>query len=221
MHSGNEDHRGETMSASTSIQSTLRRSLRWGTADIAVGAALGVACGVIQWGFNFVSGPLFAVVGAILPGLSSVFHAIWYFSGTLGIVVIRKPGAAVFVNIVGVAVQMLLGNQFSFGFVFFSAALQGIFAELPFALARYRKYNLPLSMAAGAATAVEYGFYLLLFRYQGVSLFSPRGIVHMTCEIIGGVLVAGVFAWYLFRAIAATGALDRFASGRSVRAVVD
>ena len=46
-----------------------------------------------------------------------------------------------------------------------------------------------------------------------MSLFSPRGIVHMTCEIIGGVLVAGVFAWYLFRAIAATGALDRFGTG--------
>ncbi|NMN01184.1 Hydroxymethylpyrimidine transport system permease protein [Bifidobacterium sp. DSM 109958] len=209
------------MSAGTTMSASVRHSLRWSTADIAVGAALGVGCGVVQWGFNFVSQSLFAVMAAILPGLSSLFHAIWYFSGTLGVTVIRKPGAAIYVNVVGVAVQMLLGNQFSFGFVFVSAALQGIVAELPFVVTRYRLFNLPMTMLAGALVAVEYGFYLLFFRYQAVSLFSPRGIIHMTCEVIGGVAIAGVFSWFLFRAIAATGALDRFASGQSVRGTVD
>ena len=185
------------------------RRWRWTSSDIAVGAALGVACGLV---FR-----LCPIIGGILPGLASIRHPLWYFSGTLAVIILRKPGAAVYVNLVGSAAEMLLGNQFSFGFVFASAALQGVFAELPFALTRYRVFNLPISMASGALVALEYGVYLMLFRYRGVSFLSPRGVIHMISELVGGVLIAGVMSWYLYRAIAATGALDRFASGRALR----
>ena len=191
------------------------RRWRWTAADIAVGAALGVACGLVFWGFNFAYAWLSPLIGGILPGLASVLHPLWYFSGTLAVIILRKPGAAIYVNLVGSAAEMLLGNQFSVGFVFASAALQGLFAEIPFMVTRYRVYNLPISVVSGALVALEYGVYLMLFRYQGVAFLSVRGIVHMVSELVGGVLIAGVMSWYLYRAIAATGALDRFASGRA------
>lgn len=191
------------------------RRWRWTAADIAVGAALGVACGLVFWGFNFAYAWLSPLIGGILPGLASVLHPLWYFSGTLAVIILRKPGAAIYVNLVGSAAEMLLGNQFSVGLVFASAALQGLFAEIPFMVTRYRVYNLPISVVSGALVALEYGVYLMLFRYQGVAFLSARGIVHMVSELVGGVLIAGVMSWYLYRAIAATGALDRFASGRA------
>ena len=191
------------------------RRWRWTSSDIAVGAALGVACGLVFWLFNFAYAWLSPIIGGILPGLASILYPLWYFSGTLAVIILRKPGAAVYVNLVGSAAEMLLGNQFSFGFA--SAALQGVFAELPFALTRYRVFNLPISMTSGALVALEYGVYLMLFRYQGVSFLNPRGVIHMISELVGGVLIAGVMSWYLYRAIAATGALDRFASGRARR----
>lgn len=191
------------------------RRWRWTAADIAVGAALGVACGLVFWGFNFAYAWLSPLIGGILPGLASVLHPLWYFSGTLAVIILRKPGAAIYVNLVGSAAEMLLGNQFSVGFVFASAAIQGLFAEIPFMVTRYRVYNLPISVVSGALVALEYGVYLMLFRYQGVAFLSARGIVHMVSELVGGVLIAGVMSWYLYRAIAATGALDRFASGRA------
>ena len=195
---------------------------RWTTADIAVGAALGVACGLVFWGFNILyMSVLSPVLGAILPGLASVFHAFWYFSGPLAVLIIRKPGAAIYVNLVGAAAEMIIGNEFAFSFVFVSAALQGLFSEIPFALTRYRVFNLPISIASGALTALQYGLYLLFFRYQAVSMFSPRGIIHMFSELVGGVLFAGVLSWLLFQAIARTGALDHFASGRAVRGYQD
>lgn len=200
------------------IHSTKR--FRWTTADIAVAAALGIAAGIIFWGFNFAYASISPVLGGLLPGFASILHAVWYFSGTLAVLILRKPGAAVFVNLVGCAAEMLLGNSFSFGFIFLSAALQGLFAELPFALTWYRVFNLPISVVSGVCTALEYGVYLMLFRYQGVAFFSPRGIVHMVSEVVGGALIAGVGSWYLYRAIAKTGVLDRFASGRAVRAAV-
>ncbi|WP_418426433.1 ECF transporter S component [Bifidobacterium pullorum] len=193
------------------------RRWRWTAADIAVGAALGVACGLVFWGFNFAYAWLSPLIGGILPGLASVLHPLWYFSGTLAVIILRKPGAAIYVNLVGTAAEMLLGNQFSVGFVFASAAMQGLFAEIPFMVTRYRVYNLPISVVSGALVALEYGVYLMLFRYQGVAFLSARGIVHMVSELVGGVLIAGVMSWYLYRAIAATGALDRFASGRAAR----
>ena len=193
------------------------RRWRWTAADIAVGAALGVACGLVFWGFNFAYAWLSPLIGGILPGLASVLHPLWYFSGTLAVIILRKPGAAIYVNLVGSAAEMLLGNQFSVGFVFASAAMQGLFAEIPFIVTRYRVYNLPISVVSGALVALEYGVYLMLFRYQGVAFLSARGIVHMVSELVGGVLIAGVMSWYLYRAIAATGALDRFASGRAAR----
>jgi energy-coupling factor transport system substrate-specific component len=116
---------------------------------------------------------------------------------------------------------MLLGNQFSFGFVFVSAALQGLFAEIAFAIFLYKRWTLGVAALSGFLVAIEYGFYLLFFQYQGVALLSPRGIIHMICEIIGGVLIGGVMSWYLYLAIAKTGALDKFASGRAVRGVSD
>lgn len=197
------------------------RVLRWTPADIAVAAALGVACGIVFWGFNFAYAAISPFLGAILPGVASLLHAFWYFSGPLGLLIIRKPGAAMFVNVVGCAAEMLIGNQFSMGFVFASALLQGLFAEIPFAATRYRVFNLPISLLSGLLVAVEYGFYLLFFRYQGVAIVSPRGITHLICEMIGGVVVAGAMSWFLYLAIARTGALDRFASGRAVRGMHD
>ncbi|MGO1346735.1 MAG: ECF transporter S component [Bifidobacterium psychraerophilum] len=203
------------------IATRTRTTLQWRPMDIAVSAAIGVACGLVFWGFNYISAWLFPMMAAILPGLGSLFHAVWYFSGPLALLIIRKPGAAIFVNLVGSAVEMLLGNQFSFGFVFVSAALQGLFAEIAFAIFLYKRWTLGVATLSGFLVAIEYGFYLLFFQYQGVALLSPRGIIHMICEIIGGVLIGGVMSWYLYLAIAKTGALDKFASGRAVRGVSD
>ena len=192
--------------------------LRWTPQEIAVGAALGAACGVVFWSFNFAYMPISSLFGALLPGLASLVHAVWYFSGTLALLILRKPGSALYVNLVGTLVESVIGSQFAIGFVLVSALLQGAFAEIPFALTRYRRYDLPVSMVSGALVALEYGVYLMLFRYQGVAFLSPRGITHMICEVIGGIAISGVMSWYLYRAIGRTGVLDRLPSGRALRA---
>ncbi|MBW3080393.1 ECF transporter S component [Bifidobacterium saguinibicoloris] len=191
-------------------------NLRWRPLDIAVAAALGAACGVIFWGFDFAYMPISSVLGAVLPGLASVTHAMWYFSGTLALLVLRKPGAATYVNVVGTLVETVIGSQYGIGFVIVSALLQGLFAEIPFALTRYRRFTLPVAVASGLLVALEYGLYLLFFRYQGVSIASPRGIVHMISELTGGALLSGVMPWFLMLGLAKTGVLDRLASGRAL-----
>ena len=43
-------------------------------------------------------------------------------------------------------------------------------------------------------------------------------MIHTICSMISGAVIAGVLMWYLYKGIAATGALSRFASGKEVRA---
>ena len=211
----NRPSSSSSVSSNDSNGSGLSR-LKWRPVDIAVGAAFGAACGVIFWGFNFAYMPISSVLGAVLPGLASVTHAMWYFSGTLALLILRRPGAALYVNVVGTLVETVIGSQYGVGFVIVSALLQGAFAEIPFALTRYRVFNLPISVVSGLLVALEYGFYLLLFRYQGVAIVSPRGIVHLISELTGGALLSGVMPWFLMLGLARTGVLDRLASGRAL-----
>ena len=211
----NRPSSSSSVSSNDSNGSGLSR-LKWRPVDIAVGAAFGAACGVIFWGFNFAYMPISSVLGAVLPGLAWVTHAMWYFSGTLALLILRRPGAALYVNVVGTLVETVIGSQYGVGFVIVSALLQGAFAEIPFALTRYRVFNLPISVVSGLLVALEYGFYLLLFRYQGVAIVSPRGIVHLISELTGGALLSGVMPWFLMLGLARTGVLDRLASGRAL-----
>ncbi|WP_300765832.1 ECF transporter S component [uncultured Bifidobacterium sp.] len=193
--------------------------LRWRTVDIAVAAALGVACGLVFWGFNYVYVVIAPILRDLLPGFASILHALWYFSGPLALLIIRKPGAAVFVNVVGSLTEMVLGNPYPVSSVILSALLQGLASEIPFAVTRYRRFSPAMSVASGALTAFEYGVYLIVTMYQGRSMAYMT--IHMISEMVGGILIAGVMGWWLYVAIARTGALYRFASGREVSGDVD
>lgn len=190
-------------------------NLRWRVADIALGSALAAVFGVILCGYGLVFIPLIRTLNAaVLPGFASITHGVWYLSGTLAVLLIRKPGAAVYVNVVGALVQVLLGSPFSFNSTIIAALLQGVFAEIPFLLFRLRKFNLTLSIASGVLVAFEYGVYLALTKYQAK---APSYItIHMITELVSGFLLSGVLVWFVYLALRATGALDNFASGRTV-----
>lgn len=189
-------------------------NLRWRVADIALGSALAAVFGVILCGYSLVFIPLIRTLNAaVLPGFASITHGVWYLSGTLAVLLIRKPGAAVYVNVVGALVQVLLGSPFSFNSTIIAALLQGVFAEIPFLLFRLRKFNLTLSIASGVLVAFEYGVYLALTKYQAK---APSYItIHMITELVSGFLLSGVLVWFVYLALRATGALDNFASGRT------
>ncbi|BDR55030.1 ABC transporter permease [Bombiscardovia apis] len=193
-------------------------SLRWRPVDIAVGAALGVVSGLIYWAASALSSWVFPLMTALLPGLAGLLHGLFYFPVTLDLLIIRKPGAAIYANLVAVFVEILFGNAYGSGLIVIEALVQGLCAEIVFAIFRYRRWTLGVTCAAGLLVGMVYNAFLLAFFYQGVSFLSPRGIIGTVCEAISAIVLAGVLSWIMFKAIAKTGALDRFASGRAVRA---
>ena len=193
-------------------------SLRWRVIDIVTAAVLGVACGLIFVAWNPVGGAGYEILKAIAPGLNGLATGIWLLGGTLGGYVIRKPGAAFFVELLAATVSMGLGSQWAVE-TLYSGLAQGIGAEIVFAAFVYRRFNVWVVSAAGAmAFAAEWC--LELFTEGNIE----KGVFYNACYLLFGVLsgivLAGMLAWAVTSGLAKTGALDRFASGRGARELV-
>ena len=198
---------------------TTARSLSWRVIDIVTAAVLGVACGLIFAVWNQVGSAALEGLKAITPGLDGLATGIWLLGGTLGGYVIRKPGAALFVELVAATVSMGLGSQWAVE-TLYSGLAQGIGAEIVFALLAYRRFNVWVVAAAGALSfACEWA--LELFLYGHLDKGVLYNAIYLVCGALSGIVLAGVLAWALTNALAKTGALDRFASGRGARELVD
>lgn len=197
---------------------TTARSLRWRVIDIVTAAILGVACGLIFVAWNQVGYAGYEALKAILPGLGGLVTGIWLLGGTLGGYVIRKPGAALFVELLAATVSMGLGSQWAIG-ALYSGIAQGLGAEIVFAAFVYRRFNVWVVSAAGAmAFAAEWC--LELFTEGNLAKEVSFNVVYLVSGVASGIVLAGVLAWALTNALAKTGALDRFASGRGARELV-
>ncbi|WES63227.1 ECF transporter S component [Microbacter sp. GSS18] len=209
-------------SASTSAPATgtasARRSLRWRVVDIVVASVIGVASGLIflLWNVGYL-GPS-ALLEPLLPGLQGLLDGPWLFAGVLGALIIRKPGAAIYTETLAAVVSALVGNQWG-GFLTLEAGLvQGLGAELIFLLFLYRRWNLPVAILAGVGAALAGAVNNLILWYAGADTVFT--VVYLASAMVSGALIAGLLSWLLARGLAATGALDRFASGREARARV-
>jgi energy-coupling factor transport system substrate-specific component len=204
-------------STSTSVSKT-GRNLRWRVVDIVVASVIGVASGLIFlfWNVGYL-GPK-ALLEPLLPGLQGLLDGPWLFAGVLGALIIRKPGAAIYTEVLAAVVSALIGNQWG-GFLTLEAGLvQGLGAEIVFLIFAYRVWTLPVAALAGAGAALAGGINNLLLWYAGSD--TTFTVVYLISTVISGAVIAGVLPWFVTRGLAATGALDRFASGREARARV-
>ena len=205
-------------SASSSTKTTgapARSYLRWRIVDIVVASVLGVAAGLIflAWNVGYL-GPK-ALLEPLLPGLQGLLDGPWLFAGVLGGLIIRKAGAAIYVELLAAVVSALIGNQWG-GFLTLEAGLvQGLGAELVFLLFFYRRWSLPVAILAGAGAALAGGINNLILWYAGSG--PAFTAIYLVSTVISGAVIAGALSWVLARGIAATGALDRFGSGREAR----
>lgn len=189
---------------------------RWRVVDIVVAAVLGVAIGLLFWGWNVVGGAWFGAADALTPGLGGIAVGIWLIGGVIGGLVIRKPGAALVVEVVAAIVSMLIGNVWGVSTVL-SGLVQGLGAELVFALFLYRRFGLGVAALAGVGAAVAAWIFELFYGSSPNILKSLEfNTIYLVCVAVSGAILAGIVGWLLVRALAKTGALSRFAAGREL-----
>lgn len=185
---------------------------RWRVVDIVVAAVLGVACGLIFFGWNTVGYAWFQAMDAITPGLGGFAAGVWFLGGPLGALVIRKPGAAILVEVIAALASALIGNVWGIS-TLYAGLTQGLGAELVFLAFVYRNFKLPVAMLAGAGAAVG-AWVLELFTMGNLQKGTTFLTIYLVALMISGAVLAGASGWWLTRAMARTGVLDRFASGR-------
>ncbi|QPK79518.1 ECF transporter S component [Corynebacterium lizhenjunii] len=193
------------------------RSLSWRVVDIVIAAVLAVAVGLLFLFWNFAGYAWFKVMEALTPGLGGLATGGWLIGGVVGALVIRKPGAAIFVETLAACVSMALGSQWGVG-TLYSGLAQGIGAELIFLAFAYRHFGLKVSLLAGAAAGVG-AWVLELFTSGNLAMSTEFLVIYLVCLIISGAILAGLVGYIVVQALARTGALDRFAVGREARAL--
>ncbi|WP_295826619.1 ECF transporter S component [uncultured Microbacterium sp.] len=197
----------------SSIATTDR--FRWRVVDIVVAAVLGVAIGLLFWGWNTVGGLWFTAMDGLTPGLGGLAAGVWLIGGVIGGLVIRKPGAALLVELIAAIVSALIGNVWGVTTIF-SGLAQGLGAELIFLAFLYLRFTLPVAMLAGVGAGVG-AWVLELFLTPNIVKSLEFNLIYLGTLAVSGALLAGLVGWLLVRALAATGALSRFAAGREAR----
>lgn len=190
----------------------------WRVVDILVAVVLGVACGLIFFVWNSVGYAWYEVLNALTPGFGGVAVGIWLLGGVLGGLIIRKPGAALFVEVLAAIVSALMGNQWGIE-TLYSGLAQGLGAELIFAIFSYKHFGLINSISAGIGAAWG-AFVIELIAFGNLAKGATFNLIYLGSLTLSGAILAGVVGFILMRALAATGALDRFAAGRQQRPLV-
>ncbi|RRC96058.1 ECF transporter S component [Schaalia canis] len=191
-----------------------KTNLSWRVIDIVTAAVLSVATGLIFLFWNQVGFAGVQYLDAIVPGVGGMLYGIWYLGGVLGGLVIRKPGAALFVETLAAVVSMALGSQWGIETVYAGLA-QGLGAELVFLIVAYRHYTLLVAALAGVFASA--GGSILSFALSGYEKNFSYLAIEYSVALVSGAILSGLLGWVLVRSLAQTGALDRFAAGREVR----
>lgn len=183
----------------------------WRVVDIVVASVLAVAVGVIFWAWSLGYGGVEALILAF-PPLGGLYSGGWLIAGVLGALIIRKPGAAIYCEVLASAVSGVLGTQFGLS-VLLSGFVQGLGAELVFLAFLYVRYTLPVAALAGLLSGVFLGVSEnILFRPEWALQWQT---LYTLFAAVSGALIAGGGSWLAARALARTGVLAPFAAGRA------
>jgi len=178
----------------------------WQTRDIVVTAVIGVAFGVVFWAWGLAWGS-FEPLNAVFPVLRDLLYAVWLVPAVLAPYIVRKPGAAVFAEMVAAGVSALMGSQWGVD-TLLSGFVQGAAAELVFAMVLYRSWSFPVLAVAAVASAAAAWLHDWVLYYADVSLELQlaRGVL----MAVSAIVIVAIGSRWLAAALRRTGVLDAF-----------
>lgn len=198
------------MNSATTSSSAL---MRYRTIDLVTIATLGVAFGVVFWGWGKLYEPISGLAVFSFPPSSALLSGPWLIAGVVGGLVVRKPGAALSTELIAASVSALVPGGTQWGSsVVVSGILQGLGAELVLALFLYRRFGVLIAAIGGMLSGIFEALYEWGAYYSDWD-FGYR-LVHLSFLGLSGLVVAGVGGFYLVQALARAGVLDSFESGR-------
>jgi energy-coupling factor transport system permease protein len=187
----------------------------WRTRDIVVAAVIGVAFGVVFWAWGL-AWTAFAPLNNVFPVLRDTLYAVWLIPAVLAPLIIRKPGAALFAEMVAAIVSALLGSQWGVD-TLLSGFVQGAAAELVFAFTLYRNWSVivvAIAAIASAAAAWAHDWVLYYGHFGDAGWVSDISLelqlVRGVFMAISAVVIVAAGSILLERALRRAGVLEGF-----------
>jgi energy-coupling factor transport system permease protein len=172
----------------------------WRTRDILLTAVIGVVFGVVFFVWNL----FYAGLGWMTPPFADAIYGMWLVPVVLAPLVIRKPGAALFAELVAAGVTVLLGSPWGPD-TLLSAFVQGAAAELVFAFTGYRRWSLPV--LAGAAIAAATGAWIHDWTIYYVDVAMEVQVLRLAIMAASAVVFAAFGALAIERSLRRAGVL--------------
>jgi energy-coupling factor transport system permease protein len=202
--------------AGTALAAAVLTRTTWRVVDLVVASVLGVAGGLLFAVWNVAVWPAASGGLAFYPPASAVLVGVWLLPAVLGGLVVRKPGAAVYTELVAATISAFIGNQWGFATVWYGL-VEGLGAEFVLAVLLYRRFGLGAAIGAGLGAGVAVGLMDSLIYYPEFS--AAYKVAYVVLAMVSGAVIAGVGSAYLTKALARTGALAPLASGRTAERV--
>ena len=184
----------------------------WRVVDIVVAAVLAVAFGVVFQVWNI----LWEATTFVFPPFRGAIYGVWMIPAVLVPLVVRRPGAALFAEVVAASASMLFGAQWGLLTVLYGL-VQGAAAELIFAFGLYRSWTLPVALLAGAAAGIGGALLDVPLFYSEIFEGENWGVdwqaLYVGIVAVSSAVIAGLGSWFMVRALAQTGVLSSFPSG--------
>jgi energy-coupling factor transport system substrate-specific component len=188
-------------------------NVRYRTIDLVTITTLGVAFGVIFWGWGKLYEPLSGLAVFSYPPSSALLGGVWLSAGVVGGLIVRKPGAAFATEFIAATVSTFIvgGTQWGWS-VFASGFWEGLGAELVFLLFFYKRFGVVVAALAGALA----GAFESLYEWSSYYSYWDMDykLAHLGFFVVSGVVVAGLGGYALVTALAKAGVLDAFPAGR-------
>lgn len=177
-------------------------------------AVLGVVFGFVYWAFVQLWAPLQLAMGPLADLAANVLAGAWIIVGPLATYIVRKPGVGVLAETLAALVEVVFLASPAGPLLLVVGLVQGVGAELPFALTRYRRFGWWAFVASGVSAAlVTFAFNAVRFGWLG----QDYALLRLGIQVVSCVVLCGLAARLLGDALARTGALDAFAIGAARR----
>ena len=191
-------------------------NLRWRVNEIVIAAVIAVACAVIFWIWDIAVSPATKTALVAHPNSAPSSAAHGWLGGTLGRP--AHPQARCrhsSCEIVAAFISVLFTGGAWSGEILLAGLIQGIGAEVAFAIFGYRRWNATVAIFAGALCGLFMGGNEIFIYYPDME--PVKAIIYVACSVISGAVIAGFLAWILVQNLAKTGVLSSLASGKTRR----
>lgn len=168
-------------------------------ADILTTIVISIVFGIVYklWG------PFYYFVKPFGLHVDQLIYGMWFIAATVAFLIIRKPGVALLAEIAASSGEFIMGSEWGLEVLLYGV-VQGLFAEAAFAAFRYKRFDVfVVSLAAVGSTIGS----LIMDFYKGyIEALAPWNLaLFLLARFVGAVLISGVFASSLVKALEATG----------------